>query len=73
MRKGDRVYVRWDDIQAQNHTDEELPTAKAELVAWVISAKGKAVQFETCRYMDGTKYKDRITIPKGCIEHWEKI
>lgn len=54
MRKGDRVYVQWRDIQALNHTEESLPTAKAELVAWVISAKGKDVEFETCRYMDGT-------------------
>jgi hypothetical protein len=73
MRKGQRVYVRWRDIQALNHSDEPLPTAKAELVGWVISAKGKDVQFETCRYVDGTPLKDRITIPKGCIDHCEVI
>jgi hypothetical protein len=73
MRKGQRVYVMWRDIQAINHSDEPLPTAKAELVGWVLSAKGRDVQFETCRYSDGSKLKDRITIPKGCIDHWEVI
>ena len=73
MRKGDRVYVEWRDIQAQNHSEEPLPTAKGELVAWVECAKGKDIQFITCRYADGSPYKDRITIPKGCIDRWEKI
>ena len=73
MRKGDRVRVWFRDIQAICHSPEPLLTAKADLVAWVLDCSGKDVQFETCRYEDGSDYKDRITIPKGCIDKVEVI
>jgi hypothetical protein len=74
MRKGDRVHVLFRDISASLHDCDNLPTAKGELCGWVLNAKGKDVQFEYCRYIGkGHSEKDRITIPKGCIDKVEVI
>jgi len=73
MRKGDRVYIKFRDISANLHSTDRLPTAKAEVCGGVLSAKGKDVELVTCRYERDHDEADRITIPKGCIDSWEKI
>lgn len=74
MRKGDRVHVVFRDISASLHDTEELHSVAGEFCGWVLNAKGKDVQFEYCRYFgDRHEEKDRITIPKGCIEKVEVI
>ena len=73
MKKGDRVHVLFRDISASLHDCDELPSAKGELCGWVLSTRGKDVQFEYCRYFGRNDERDRITIPKGCIDKVEII
>ena len=67
MQKGQLVIVFWDDIQAILHTDEDLNLAPAKSVGWVRRNNKKALELENSCYLDGSKVRDGITIPKGCI------
>lgn len=73
MKKGTRIYVRWLDITAITHSDEELNPVVAESVGWIIRDTKKVLEMCSCRYMDGCDHKDRIAIPKGVIEKMEVI
>jgi hypothetical protein len=72
VRKGQRVYVKWQDITAICHSDETLDTEPAESVGWVVRDNKKLIELATTRYKS-CDYMDRITIPKGVIESMEVI
>ena len=74
MKKGSRVYVRFMDITADLHTEKDLEPALCEACGWILSDTKKALKLTTCRYPeDKCNLKDRITIPKGCVESVEVI
>jgi len=73
MKKGDRVYVVWEDITANLHSDEELNLVVAETVGWILRNGKKELEIATSRYRGGCDYKDRITIHKGVVVSMEKI
>jgi hypothetical protein len=37
MRKGTRVYVEFDDITADLHSENDLEVAEGEVVGWILS------------------------------------
>ena len=68
MKKGARVYVKWEDISASLHDTEELDPAVAEVCGWVLSHTKRYLRLATCRYLGtANDEKDRITIPSGCV------
>ena len=73
MKKGDRVYVVWEDITASLHSDEELNLVVAETVGWILRKGKKELEIATTRYKDGCDFKDRITIHRGTVVSMEKI
>jgi hypothetical protein len=73
MLKGTRVYIEFDDISADLHTPDQLDCVVAMVCGWVLSDTKRYVRIATCLYKDGCDYKDRMTIPKGCIVKMEKI
>lgn len=73
MKKGSRVYVVWEDIQASLHSEERIEPVRAEVCGWVESDTSKYLRLATCRYMDGSELKDRIVLPKGCVVSMEEI
>jgi hypothetical protein len=73
MRKGKRVYVEYEDITADLHSDKDLDVVIAEVCGWVLSDTKKHLKLTTCRYKDGCDHKDRMSIPKGCVVKMEEI
>ena len=73
MKKGTRVYVEFDDITADLHSDKELNCVTAEVCGWVLSYTKRFLKLTTCRYKDGCDYKDRMSIPTGCVVKMEEI
>jgi hypothetical protein len=73
MKKGTRVYVEFDDITASLHSDNDLECVVAQVCGWVISDTKRYLKLATCRYKDGCDYKDRITVPQGCVIKKEKL
>jgi hypothetical protein len=75
MRKGTRVYVEFDDITADLHSENDLEVAEGEVVGWILSDTKRALKLTTCRYQDGKlhKEKDRFTLPRGCVRSMEEI
>ena len=73
MRKGTRVFVEFDDITADLHTDKELDCVTAQVMGWILSDTKRFLKITTCRYKDGCAYKDRMSIPQGCVVKKEKI
>jgi hypothetical protein len=73
MKKGTRVYVLWEDIQASLHSEDEIEPVEAEVCGWVESDTKKYLRIVTCRYLDGGLLADRIVIPKGCVTNVVKI
>ena len=73
MKRGTRVYVEFSDITADLHTDKDLDTVLAQVMGWVISDTKKTLKLATCRYKDGCDFKDRMSIPAGCIVTKEQI
>ena len=73
MRKGTRVYVTFMDITADLHSDKDLEPVMAEVMGWVLSDTKKVLKIATCRYKDGCDHKDRMSIPRGCVESVEVI
>lgn len=73
MKKGTRVFVEYDDITADLHTDKELDCVVAQVCGWVLSDTKRYLKLATCRYKDGCDYKDRMSIPQGCVIKKEKI
>ena len=73
MKRGTRVYVEFQDITADLHTDKDLDVVIAQVMGWVLSDTRKVLKLATCRYKDGCEYKDRMSIPAGCIVVKEEI
>lgn len=73
MRKGTRVYVCFEDITANLHSDSDLDCVVAEVCGWVLSDTKKHLKLTTCRYRDGCEYKDRMSIPKGAVISMEVV
>jgi hypothetical protein len=73
MKKGARVYVQYDDITADLHTDKDLDCVTAEVMGWVLSHTRRYLKITTCRYKDGCDCKDRMSIPTGCVIKMEVI
>ena len=73
LRKGTAVYVEFQDITADLHSEKELDVVIAEVMGWVLSDTKKVLKLTTCRYKDGCDCKDRISIPQGCVVKKEKI
>ena len=73
MKKGTRVYVQFEDITADLHTDKDLDVVIAEVMGWVLSDTKKCLKLTTCRYKDGCDYKDRMSIPAGCVVKKEAV
>ena len=73
MKKNDRVLVEFEDITASLHDDADLNTVVAEVMGWVISDTKKVLKIATCRYKDGCDFKDRMSIPAGCVIRKELI
>ena len=73
MRKGTRVEVVFDDITAELHTDRDLECAVGVVVGWILSDTKRCLKLITSEYKKGCDYKDRMTLPKGCITKMEEI
>ena len=73
MKKGIRVYVEFQDITASLHDDKDLDTVLAQVMGWIISDTKKTLKIATCKYKDGCDYKDRMSIPQGCVVRKEVI
>ena len=73
MKKGTRVYVEFQDITADLHTDKDLDTVRGCVTGWVISDTKDTLKLATCRYKDGCDFMDRMSIPAGCIVTKEQI
>ena len=53
MKKGQRVFVEYEDITADLHSEKDLDCVVAQVC--------------------GCDYKDRMTVPAGCVITKEKI
>jgi hypothetical protein len=73
MKKGARIYVQFEDITADLHTDKDLDVVIAEVMGWVLSDTKKCLKITTCRYKDGCDYKDRMSIPARCVVKKEVV
>jgi hypothetical protein len=73
MRKGQRVYVEFDDITASLHDNKDLDTVVGQVYGWIISDTKRTLKLATCQYKDGCDYKDRMSIPQGCVVKKEAI
>jgi hypothetical protein len=73
VKKGARVYVEFDDIVADLHSESGLDCVVAQVMGWVLSDTKRYLKLATCQYKDGCDCKDRITIPNGCIIKKEVI
>lgn len=67
------VKVTWYDITAQLHTEENIMPVKAYSVGWIESNTKKYLRLFTSYYEDGCSLKDKIVIPKGCIDKVEEL
>ena len=68
MKKGTLVLLKWWDIQADLHTDEQIDVILAESVGWIKRDTKTIIELENCRYTDDCGLRDGIAIPKGCVE-----
>lgn len=73
MKKGQRVFVEYEDITADLHSEKDLDCVVAQVCGWVLSDTKRYLKLTTCRYKDGCDYKDRMTVPAGCVITKEKI
>lgn len=73
MKAGTRIYVEFDDIVADLHSESDLDCFVAQVMGWVLSDTRRYLKLATCRYKDGCDCKDRMTIPKGCIIKMEAV
>jgi hypothetical protein len=73
MKKGARVFVQFDDITADLHSDKELDCVVAEVCGWILSDRKPFLKLTTSDYADGCDCKDRISIPQGCVISKEQI
>lgn len=73
MKKGQRVFVEYEDITADLHSEKDLDCVIAQVCGWVLSDTKRYLKLTTCRYKDGCDYKDRMTVPAGCVITKEKI
>lgn len=73
MTKGTRVYVEFDDITASLHDDKDLDTVVGQVYGWVLSDTKRTLKLATCQYKDGCEFKDRLSIPAGCVTVKEKV
>ena len=76
VKKGMRVLVTWEDIQAELHTDNEIEPVKAETVGWIDNSSKTWIRLVTSRYYSEQGFDslaDKIVIPKGCILKIEEI
>ena len=73
MRKGKRVYVRWLDISADLHTEEQCNPIEAECMGWVVRDTKKVLELAYCRYVKGCELADKIAIPRGCVIAIEEV
>jgi hypothetical protein len=73
LKKGTRVYVEWEDITADLHCESELNCVVAQVCGWILSDTKRYLKITTCRYKDGCDYKDRMSIPQGCVIKKEVI
>ena len=73
MRKGTRVYVEFNDITADLHSDKDLDTVVAQVMGWVISDTKKTLKIATCQYKDGCDCRDRMSIPAGAVVKKEEV
>lgn len=72
-KKGDRVFVEWEDIQASLHDEDLIEPAKAEVCGWIEIIGPKYLRIVTCRYIDDRRLADRIVLPRGCVTSIEVI
>ena len=73
MRKGTRVLVEFDDITAKQHSDEDLNCVVGRVVGWILEDTKRVLKLTTCFYLDDCDYKDRMSIPQGCVTKKEVI
>ena len=76
VKKGMRVLITWEDIQAILHSEDDIEAALAETVGWVDNSSNTWIRLVTSRYyaeQGFDKLADKIVIPKGCILNIEEI
>jgi len=76
VKKGMRVLITWEDIQAILHSEDDIEPALAETVGWVDNSSNTWIRLVTSRYyaeQGFDKLADKIVIPKGCILKIEEI
>jgi hypothetical protein len=74
VKKGDSVCVKWLDIKAALHTDEQILPAHAITLGWVDASNPTWIRISTTKYVgELDELSDKIVIPRGCIENIKQI
>jgi hypothetical protein len=73
MKRGTRVEVKYHDITADLHSASDLNCVVGRVVGWILSDSKPFLKLTTSFYEDGCDYKDRMSIPQGCVISKEKI
>jgi len=68
MKRGDLVFIEWDDIRTDLSTEEDSVPLKAIAVGEVHQLAKQWVRLRSGWYVNPEwKIKDTIVIPRGCI------
>jgi hypothetical protein len=46
---------------------------ECQVYGWIISDTKRTLKLATCQYKDGCDYKDRMSIPQGCVVKKEVV